>query len=288
MKKIAIFLSMIVALTSCYKAELHHTTHPDTGGAVISISLPAGVTLTSGYVVELEGEIYTPTSDGKVTLPTDLAPGTYTMYVYSISDGVDVGVGTAIASVDMADDTFLRHDPEHLYFGSQEITITADRVISTTVALRQVTASVDINLAIVDGDPDDVVSAVATLTGIASEWDCVADEAYGSASIIAPTITQGAALVRSADNGYLTTSVNILGTSGTMQLFTIEVTMSDNSVKTTTSELTSKLLSINGDKSTPLSLSADISIPTSIGTEITISPWDDGDSITGDIFEPTN
>lgn len=286
MKKILYILMATIFTTSCGEFEIYNTYHPDTGGAVISISLPDGVTLTNDYIVELEGESYTPQSDGTVILPTDIQPGTYTIYVYSVSDGVNVG--TAVASVEMADDTYLRHDPEHLYFGTQEITIMADAVISSSVELRQITASVDINLAIVDGDPDDVVSAKATISGIASEWDCVADEAYGNSSIIAPPITQGAALVRSSDNGYLTTSVNILGTNDTKQILTIAVTMSDGIVRTTTSELTSKLAALSSDKSTPLTLAADLSVPTATQSEITISPWVDGDTITGDIFEPTN
>ncbi|MFI3331265.1 MAG: hypothetical protein R3Y38_05625 [Rikenellaceae bacterium] len=287
MKKLYIIFTVALVLSSCYKSELTNTTHPLTGQILVDAILFDSALPTNDFTVELDGNIYSSSSNGIATLPDTLSPGTHTIHVYSNGEGTSVKAG--IATVDMADNTFLRHDPEHLYFCSQEITVTADAVLKFTASLNQVTGTLHLNLAITEGDPNHIISSYATISGISNTWDCIADsDISSSSSVIAPTITQGASLTKSSDNNYLTATIQTLGASGLEQILTIEMLLIDGRVQSSICDITSYLSTLVADKPTPVIFGGDVSIPTTIEGNMTITPWEEGDGFNGDVFETTN
>lgn len=268
-------------LASCYKSDLSSTTHPDKGKMVINKLLPDDATPPAGgYTIIFNGESYNTTTT-TTALDVEVAPGEYTIYVYSnhsemsIDHDIDTsGEGTIISSK-VVDAGMVESLTEDLYFGTQTITVLADQVISSEINLNQVTRDISFNLQITEGDPERIVGVTATLSGIAGQWECVEDIPFGDAVTIALEFTQGESLSKAdVANDYLTGSIKVLGINGTEQILTIELTYSDGKSQKIVSDISAQLADANSNKSIAITLSGDINTPIESEQEGTITNWD--------------
>ncbi len=283
--KYILLLMISLSTVGCYEVLISDTTHPFKSEVDVEIKLPtlsSDVTLPESCVVEIDGKQYVIDESGAVVLPDYFDEGEYLLCVYSESDGVECSQG--VATVEVGSDGYLRYDPQIFFFGSQTITVKADGVELCEVELEQVTGELNLNLEIVDGDPDIIVGAEATLSGLASQWDCIASEATGAAATMSLPITQGAALVKSGEESdYLTSTVYMIGTNGEQQILTITLTLSNGAVKSIPNDISTLLSSFNGDKATALTLSANLSIPEAVDVEdpIVAVDWEVNSTILG-------
>lgn len=271
----------------CYEFDLTNTAHPDEGTVIVNISLPESTSASdvpTSVTVEIDGERYT-VDDETSLIPKFFDPGEYTMYVYNESEGVTFESGIAtVAVVDGA----IQSNIDATFFSMQTLTITADYVTLTNAPLTQIDGEVKFNFAITSGDPDNVARATASLTGITREWDCVNNAPYGDPATMLPTMTQGGAETRSADNDTISSTIQMLGTNGGEQLFTMTLTYIDGAVHSVTHDVSALLSGFNSDKQNPVTLSADIAVTTDIeGGKFTIENWSSGDSIVdGEMLAP--
>ncbi len=291
------FLTMIMALllfAGCYEVTLTNTIHPDTGVVEIDVTLPTHLVelddeLTEGgcesilpksYVVEIGGESYAMGSDGSVILPNFFEPGDYPMIIYSVNEGVTYSDG--IASVDLDEDGNVISDPALFFFGTQTLSIMADSNQLTELDMNQIVGTMTIDLEIVNGDPDNIVSATANISGLASQWDCINDTIYGDAVNMSPPITQGASLTKSGeDNSHLTSQISMIGTSGNDQSLVITLTLLNGAVEVTTGDIASLLSGFNADKGSSITLTNTIWIPADVELDddsIKIGDWEVSDT----------
>ncbi len=276
-----VFLTIIGALliTSCYKSDLTDTTHPESGEVVVDIELPTDVVdPDGGYTIIFNGETIT-TSDGSTSVGADIEPGEYYIYVYNNTSGISVEDntstdGTILANAESEGDS-VKSLTDHIYFGMQRVVVTADAVVTSDISMEQISRDINFNLQITEGDPDRIESITSSLSGIASQWECVADIPYGAGASIVPLLIQGESMVRSTiDNDYITGSIRVLGIMGSEQILTLELTYSDGISQKIVSDISDLLSNANSDKSTPITLSGDIYTPIEAGQEGTITNWD--------------
>lgn len=290
MKRVFIILAATALMSSCYESDLTNTTHPNEGRIAVEITLPTAdpnaggttdpeATTPTSYTVVLNGKEVLADENGKVELPDNLTPGSYTIYVYSDTADVDVenniteaGEGTIVSStvVDAGAITSLTED---LYFGTQTLTVLADEVIASEVVLSQVTRTIRFNLNLSEGDIDKIVGVTASMGGIAQQWECVEDIPIGDVATITPTFTQGEPLARAAANDYLTSSIKVLGTNGEDQNLNLELTFENGNTQTITSDVSDQLAGSNSTKSTPITLTGSLKVNTTVGATGTITDW---------------
>ena len=118
--------TLLLAVTSCVKDELHDTPHPDHGKITVTadwsdrgegVDIPAAWTVTMGD--------YTGTETGATHSPDYLfKPGGYTLAAYNIPEGITVS-GT-MAAVDAADGGCIVNTPGWLFTSVREVSIEAD------------------------------------------------------------------------------------------------------------------------------------------------------------------
>ncbi len=281
-----LMLTISLCAVGCYEVLISETTHPFTSEVDVEITLPTlypdDATIPGSFVVEIDGNQYVVDENGVVVLPDYFEVGEYLLCVYSESDGVECSEG--VASIEVDSDGYLRYDPQIFFFGSTTISVGADGVVLCEVEVEQITGELNFNLEIVDGDPDVIVEAKATLSGLAAQWDCLAGAPSGDAATMAPPITQGAALVRSGvDNDHLTSSVYMMGTNGEEQILTITLTLANGAEAIIPNDISALLTSFNSDKATALTISANISIPESVDVEdpIVMVDWEVSNTILG-------
>ncbi len=290
MKRIFIILAATALMTGCFKSELTNTTHPDEGKVEVEVTLPTpdpesgestdpDATTPTSYTVVLNGVEVPVSEDGTVELPETLTPGTYTLYVYSNTDEMEVennitesGEGT-ITSSKIVDAGIVESLTEDLYFGTQTITVLADEVVASEVVLNQVTRTIKFNLNLTEGNLDDIVAVTASMGGVAGQWECVEDIPVGDIVTIAPDFEQGESLTKAAANDYLTSSIKVLGINGDDQTLNLELTFTNGNTQTITSDVSDQLAGSNDTKSTPITLSGSLKVNTEFGATGTITDW---------------
>lgn len=275
--------SVALLLSSCYKSILCDPTPPDMGWVEVNVVLPTDNTdpyTHTGYILIMDGQEYEIGEDGTYVFDEGHAPGEYTVYIYSevfelvMQNNIDENsTGTIIASASY-DAGVVNTFAEDLYFGSQTITVLADQIIYSDVHLTQETRTIKFDLHVSDGDPELIASCEASLSGVAHQWECVADIPSGDAASIKPAFTQGESLTKADEtNDYLTSSIKILGINGDEQILTIELTYSNGSSYTFTSDLSEELAGSNDTKPTPIILSGYLEAPTESNPSGTILDW---------------
>ncbi len=278
-----IILSVVV-LAGCYKSKFSDTLFPDDGVLSINIVLPTLATDDSeptSYTIVVDGQQSVVALDDGVTLyPAPLEPGEYYIYVYSNSASVAIEdlsstVGTITATAPDDGGSYVKTLPEHIYFGMQRVTITADTRITTDVSMAQISRDIHFSLYIAEGDPDRISSVTSSLTGVTQAWECIGDTAYDTGlTTIDPALTQGAYIARSTgDNDYISGSIRVFGVTGTEQKLTIELTYSDDTKQTILSDITQELKDANINKSTDIILTGNINTPIETEVDGTIDNW---------------
>ncbi len=281
MKRIIATIALSAALlTSCYKAELHETSHPDQGEVTFFITPPTqadGSDYTSSMTLVADGEQYAATPNSSLTADL-LDPGSYTYYIYNNSTVSDTSKITytssaIIASVDLDENGNIESNPNRVYFGSEGFEAVADT--DTTVITYSSCVGRDLHFILqLDGDAaSSLESITATLSGVAQQWDCIANSPYGDSASITPTFTLSS---DTAGTYYLKASVHLLGIStSATQVLTLELSYAGENPTshTISSEVSSLLSGFNNDKSTSMTISNTIETPTATTAGGTIGDW---------------
>lgn len=283
MKRILATIAITAALfTSCYKAELHDTNHPDYGKIIFVITPPTqadGSDYIDPMSLILDNKEYAATPNQEVTSDL-LDPGTYTYYICSSPSSSDTSVitydssaGTIIASVDLDQNGNVEANPNRVYFGSDTFNIIADN--DTTIVTQSSCVGRDLHFILqLEGDATSrLESFEAKLSGVAQQWDCINNVPYGTSATVVPTFTMSS---DSANTYYLKASVHLLGIStSATQTLTIELKYEDENPATHsyTSDISSLLSEFNHDKSTSMTISNTVETPTEVNTGGTIGDW---------------
>lgn len=293
MKRVHLIIVVVAMLVGCYKSDLTNTTHPDEGSLVVDIVVPTvdpdsdettdpDATSPESFTIIIDGDEVPVDEDGLTIIP-DLEPGEYIIYAYSNTEGIKVvntfseTGGNAVVTSTTVDAGIIPSLTEDLYFGRLPITVSADEIIVSEIILTQITRTIKFNLQIVEGDPNRIKSATASLNGIAQQWECIEDIPTGDAVTINPSLTQGESLTKSTDNDFLTGSIKILGINGDKQIFKLDIEYTDGETQTITSDLSEEVAGSNETKTTPLILSGDLNTPIEGSIEgATIDNWTQG------------
>ena len=279
MKKIILTLLVSVALSACYKSDLIYSTPPDkcrVEVAVVAPAVPEGEEEPDGYIGYIDGQEVAVTDDGKVVFTEPLEPGVYTVYIHSKPKKTTVDCPAAdcyIASLPTADGV-VTHESEILYFGTKELTVIADSVIRSKVTLSPMVRKLNLNLDVTESDPARISSVEASLSGVASQWDCVLGVHDGEAVAVEPPMQKGASLVRSGEGNFITGHAYLLGTHGEKQKLTLTLTFADGKTQTILSDVSKLLSTFNADKSEAMTLNGDINSLISTGHTGTIEDWE--------------
>lgn len=280
MKKILLILFVATTMTSCYESVLNYTNHPTEGKVVLVLDEPTyqeDVEAPDSYTATLFGQEITLT-DGVLEFPETIEPGEYTIYVYNQPYGVEVAdnsleaTASVIASVDVTDGVMLEL-PDYFYFGYQDIVVTKDAVITSTVEINQISRDLHFSLTLTGSAIQRIVGISATLSGVAQQWSCIDDVPYGTPYTIEPTLTQ----ITTGDVSILSGSLRLLGIHPTeTQQLEITLTYEDNNPTThvVVSDISSLLSTFNDDKSTPLTLIGDVETPSATVQDGTITNWE--------------
>ncbi len=288
MKRVFLIIMAAMIFTSCYKSELSNTTHPNKGKVVLRVTLPTldpsadndEATVPESYTLIMGGEEFEIGKEGTVELTDNLEPGVYTIYVYSNTADIemqsnitDTGKGTIVSST-IVDASMITSLTEDLYFGTQIITVLADQVINSEIALLQVTRTIKFNLNLTEGDIDDIVAIKATLGGMAQQWECIENIPIGDVATISPAFAQGESLTKAAANDYLTSSIKVLGINGDEQHLNLELTFANGNTQSFASDVSDQLAGSNNTKSNPITLSGSLKANTEVGATGTITDWE--------------
>lgn len=294
MRRVLTIIIMLLVV-GCYKVTITNTTHPETGVVEVQITLPTNLTelddafvqngeesiLPTSYTVEIAGESYTMDSDGRLTIPAYLDPGEYTIIIYSQSDKVSYVDGIASISTDV--DGFVSYDPSLFLFGTQTLTVLEDSYQITQLEMSQIIGVVDIDLEVINGDPDNIVEATAVMSGVANQWDCIAETPYGDAVKISPPIAKGGAITRSGeDNNHLTSTLYLVGTNGDQQSLEMSLSLANGAIEVTTGDLSSLLAGFNLDKGSVVTISNTIWMPADVeigALDVKIGDWIVSDTV---------
>ena len=268
--------TLLLAVTSCVKDELHDTPHPDHGKITVTadwsdrgegVDIPAAWTVTMGD--------YTGTETGATHSPDYLfKPGGYTLAAYNIPEGITVS-GT-MAAVDAADGGCIVNTPGWLFTSVQEVAIEADTDHELTAMMRQQVRQLTLVIEPTGDAAERIESIEGSLSGAAGTLD-FATGAYGAASDVALRFTK---ITSGGDAGKWTATVRLLGIAGDTQRLTATLTYADGNPQPTSleSDLTAALADFNSDKTAPLTLGGTMAeTPTEAGVEAGITDWEKTD-----------
>ena len=268
--------TLLLAVTSCVKDELHDTPHPDHGKITVTadwsdrgegVDIPAAWTVTMGD--------YTGTETGATHSPDYLfKPGGYTLAAYNIPEGITVS-GT-MAAVDAADGGCIVNTPGWLFTSVREVSIEADTDYELTAMMRQQVRQLTLVIEPTGDAAERIESIEGSLSGAAGTLD-FATGAYGAASDVALRFTK---ITSGGDAGKWTATVRLLGIAGDTQRLTATLTYADGNPQATSleSDLTAALADFNSDKPSPLTLGGTMAkTPTEAGVEADITDWKETD-----------
>lgn len=262
--------ALLLAVTSCVKDELYNTPHPDRGVVAVSVDFPQGT--GDDVVIEVDDEPI----EGATSSP--LEPGLHTVLAYNLPQGFNVTDG--IAYVDAASDTralaaVIEPRPGYLYSGTQQIEVMEDDTVRVSLHVEPRVRDLRIELDVTEGDPERIVSATGTLTGMAGAFDLRAETLTGEP---VATVSDFA-----HEGGTVAADFRLLGTMGGTQTFTLVLTFTDGYTQTVESDLTDILADFNsGDYTLPFTVTGNLSVPVqgSVGN-CTINGWNtvEGDPV---------
>lgn len=269
---VAIFAA-VMSLISCVKDDLHNTPHPDKGAVVVTTDWSgksAEADIPQAYTLRI-GEREQNVSAATNVFDALLAPGSYGLTVYNTPDGISVSGN--MATVNPVDLTgAIEPHPGYLFASHQDISVVADDTLHVTAPMTQYVRKLDIELTATEGDYARVVSATATLDGVATAVDITT----GTLSDTPAKTTT--AFTRNDDK--FTLHFRLLGIVPTAaQMLTVSILFTDGYTQTVESDLSQQLAGFNGGSETePVKLTGDLRLP--VEAEVggcTITGWQQAD-----------
>lgn len=290
MRNIIAIIILTIALTGCYKAEYHKTSHPYSSEVTIDVAsptLPDGSTYSGDIVVIFDGQEYIVAASEEFTLPDRLEPGTYTYYIYSdpvsdsnISFSYDTEAGVLLATA-VNENGEIESISEQIYFEANTVVVSADSEVSIVPEMQPLCRELNFKLAL-SGDAEDRLSAFsAEMNGVAQQWDCTNNSSYGSSASIEPSLSKtsySVAETKSDDSqqSYLEGTIYLMGiSSDDTQILSIKLSYEDGNPETQLfeSDITALLYDFNSDKSEALTLFNSVETPQLSSSGGSISNW---------------
>lgn len=264
---VAIFAA-VISLTSCVKDDLYDTPHPDKGAVVVTTDWSgksAEADIPQAYTLRIGGK------EQNVSAATNvfdalLAPGGYGLTVYNTSEGISVsGNRATVNPVDLTGK--IEPHPGYLFASHQDISVVADDTLRVTAPMRQYVRKLDIELTATEGDYARVVSATATLDGVAT-----------AVNITTGTLSDTPAKTTTAfmqEGDRFTLHFRLLGIVPTAaQTLTVNILFDNGDTQTVESDLTEQLAGFNGGSETePVKLTGGLQLPIEAGFTSTITDW---------------
>lgn len=304
MKKIFAIILGVAALSGCYRSDVYNTYHPyeakveftyNDEGSDPETGAMSLLDIGGEFTLYFDGEEYDFSPGETIEIPYLLETGSYSYYIYNVVDDGGLSISkTEVAptnvgfDVDREEELILATVGEYedkiatashdLYFGTATFTLQADTDYSIAASLYAVTRDLNITIKL-DGDSDYLLESVtATLSGVASEWDCINDVPYaGSTAVVDFDIEYD-----DDDYYYLESSTKLLGIYGNEQTLTIEMNYEGGNpaTHTVTSDLSGDLAAFNTNKKEPCNLGTTYDVPNESATGGVITGWnpeDEGD-----------
>ena len=268
-------LSLVLLLTlgGCVKDELHDTPHPDTGKITVTADWAdrgEGVDIPVSWHIAM-GD-YSGTETGATHSSDHLFnPGSYTLAVYNIPEGITVSGTTA--AVAAADGGCIVNTPGWLFTSVQEVEIEADTDYSLTAVMQQQVRELTLMIEPAGDAADRIESIEGTLSGAAGTLD-FATGTHGTPSEVELHFTK---ITEGDDVGKWMATVRLLGIAGNAQRLTATLTYTDSNPQPTSlnSDLTATLDDFNDGKTSPLTLGGTIAeTPGEAGFTGEISGWE--------------
>ncbi len=289
MRQILTIIISALTLSGCYKSEFLNTSHPTQAqiGFVVddkgSDPSSGGMSLADiggEFTIVFDKEEHTLTESEPLTIPYLLDPGDYTYYIYTKKEIVRSESSayftyvespesiTASVASDFGEVLTADHD---LYFGKATVSVDKDQNYTISPTIYPETRELNIKLQLEGGSDDQLAAVTGTLTGVATEWNCISDTSSGSTATLQLVFD----ILKEGDDYYIHSISTVLGFSGTKQELTLTlVYSSDNPAShTITSDLTSDLATFNNNKSIPFYLTTTYEIPDDTSTGGVITGW---------------
>ncbi len=220
-----------LVLTACAKDDTYRTSHPDLGAVEVATDwsgksnesvAPPVYTLRIGDREHVVGG----TTNVFGTL---LAPGDYDLTAFSTP--TEIGLSGNTASVDEAEtEGYIAPFPGYLFAGYSRISVAADDTLHVTLPMIQYVRQLDIVLTATEGDYSRVVSATATLSGVARAVNVTTGTLVGDTALVTQPFTRtdntfatSFRLLRAADLGAPTLTVDFVFDNGDTQSVSTEV-----------------------------------------------------------------
>lgn len=218
------------------------------------IDIPATCTAVTG------GQTHTLTGTTH-TLP-EMEAGTYPVLIYNTADKISVS-GTTV-TIETANQT-VNPAPGWLFTFAGNITAETAKETTMTAVMVQQVRPLSIELTLTGGNPGDLQSIEASLSGVAGGMDYKDNTYTGSGLKVIPVLNK--------DGNLLKGSVRLLGLTAEVQILTLDVIFADGKQQTIESDVSSQLSGFNTEKHKLLTLAADMEIASQAGFTATITPW---------------
>ena len=288
MKKIFPLLAATASLmlTACAKDYPYRTSHPDLGAVEVATDwsgksseseAPPVYTLRIGSTEHVVGG----TTNVFGTL---LAPGDYDLTAFS--KPIKIGLSGNTATVEStATDGYIAPDAGYLFAAYSRISVAADDTLHVTLPMIQYVRQLDIKLTATEGDYSRVVSATATLSGVARAVDFTTSKMVGDTALTTRPFTR-------TDNTFAT-SFRLLRTAGLgTPTLTIDFVFDNGDTQSVSTEVPVQPIDPDHPDTTPDIGSVSPNIQVLIGdlqlpvkgetTEVTITDWQWGNGTTGE------
>jgi hypothetical protein len=255
---------MILSAISCSKEDLVNL--PKVTLNIDWTNRTEGVAIPSDYKVVINDREITYQNASNI-LP-ELNAGIYSAFIYNAANKivVDGTVATVSTSGEVVD-----AQPGWLFYSDLDMDFENDKEKTVTAIMQQQIRQLNIELTITEGDPNDIESVTATLSGVANSVDMKTGICSGSGLKVIPVFARG--------DDKLTTTLRLIALTSETQNLTLDVTYNDGTVQQIISDISSELADFNIDKHKPVTLKGNAKIWSSIGFETTITGWELQDTI---------
>lgn len=267
-RKLSVAVVAVCAFVSCnINDPIYNTTHPDHGKITLTTdwtNIGTGITKPASYTVAV-GDYSTTLSGDVNTIDNLFLPETYRTVVYNTADNIAISGTTATAN-------YTTGVLGWLFSSVIDAKIEKDTDHAFTATMQQQVRQLTLIIEPTGGTADRIESITATLSGVASTLD-INTGTHGTATSISLIFTK---ITSGTDAGKWSTTVRLLGISGSEQKLTGTITFTDGSPGNLPleSDLTSLLSAFNTDKKTPQTLGGTVAeTPTEAGFTATISDW---------------
>lgn len=239
--KLPALLLVAAAMTGCHYEDFYQTTHPNEGAVVINPDFSQRSeesTFPQSYAIVMDQFGQNASTSEATILNSLLTPGEHTILLYTPVDGFTVSNNRATVNTSRAG--YIDPGPDYLYSAVATVQAVADDTVRIAPVMRQLVRRLDIVLTTGEGDYERVVSAVATLNGVASEVDlATAQLTVGAPALITKPFNR--------DGGTFSVFFRLLGVDPTeRQTFEVELTYVDGSSEVVVDDLTELLASFIG------------------------------------------